>query len=133
MCDTGYEGYDCSLKSCPLGDDPTTKTIPVRASWAVVDVRVTFAQPACVVDQQSEVQTFSCKETTPNQVAKTFKLKFRQMTTAPISKAATPTTLKAALEALATVGTSVEAHRALAVCADPVDRQSHGDVLSSWS
>ncbi|TMW62324.1 hypothetical protein Poli38472_009817 [Pythium oligandrum] len=23
-CDPGYEGYDCSQESCPLGDDPTT-------------------------------------------------------------------------------------------------------------
>jgi len=24
VCDRGYEGYDCSLRSCPVGDDPTT-------------------------------------------------------------------------------------------------------------
>lgn len=23
-CDPGYQGYDCSLVSCPVGDDPTT-------------------------------------------------------------------------------------------------------------
>jgi len=23
-CDEGYEGYDCSLRSCPVGDDPRT-------------------------------------------------------------------------------------------------------------
>ena len=25
FCDDGYEGYDCSLRSCPLGDDPNTE------------------------------------------------------------------------------------------------------------
>lgn len=24
LCDDGYEGHDCSLRSCPLGDDPDT-------------------------------------------------------------------------------------------------------------
>ena len=24
VCDTGYEGHDCALKSCPTGDDPLT-------------------------------------------------------------------------------------------------------------
>lgn len=24
LCDEGYEGHDCSLRSCPLGDDPDT-------------------------------------------------------------------------------------------------------------
>jgi hypothetical protein len=24
VCDEGFEGHDCSLKSCPKGDDPLT-------------------------------------------------------------------------------------------------------------
>ncbi|KAJ1406716.1 hypothetical protein B484DRAFT_337461, partial [Ochromonadaceae sp. CCMP2298] len=24
LCDTAFEGYDCSLLSCPVGDDPDT-------------------------------------------------------------------------------------------------------------
>ena len=24
LCDEGYEGHDCVLRSCPLGDDPDT-------------------------------------------------------------------------------------------------------------
>ena len=27
ICDEGWEGYDCSLKSCPKGDDPLTSGI----------------------------------------------------------------------------------------------------------
>ena len=26
MCDEGYEGYDCSIRTCPHGDDPQTKS-----------------------------------------------------------------------------------------------------------
>ena len=28
VCDTGYGGIDCSLRSCPRGDDPLTQTRP---------------------------------------------------------------------------------------------------------
>jgi hypothetical protein len=26
VCDPGWQGYDCSLRSCPMGRDPTTMT-----------------------------------------------------------------------------------------------------------
>ena len=55
MCDPGYEGYDCSLKSCPTGDDPFT--------W----------------NQHNEVQLLTCTASSG-----TFTLTFREQTTAPI-------------------------------------------------
>merc|ERR1719352_1545278 len=36
LCDEGYEGYDCSLRACPRGDDPRT------------------------IDQTFELQAFTC-------------------------------------------------------------------------
>ena len=30
VCDEGYDGYDCSLQSCPRGDDPLTSTNTVQ-------------------------------------------------------------------------------------------------------
>ena len=49
-CDEGYEGYDCSLRSCPKGDDPMT------------------------YGQQDEMQLLSCRGTEGF-----FRLKFRQV------------------------------------------------------
>ena len=51
-CDDGYEGYDCSLRTCPSGDDPAT------------------------YDQSDEIQLFVCTATSGS-----FKLKFRQAET----------------------------------------------------
>jgi len=31
MCDTGYTGYDCSLLTCPYGDDPDTQEVRLFA------------------------------------------------------------------------------------------------------
>jgi len=51
-CDDGYEGYDCSLRTCPSGDDPAT------------------------YGQSDEIQLFVCTATSGS-----FKLKFRQAET----------------------------------------------------
>jgi hypothetical protein len=52
-CDEGFEGYDCSLMSCPYGDDPQS-----------------------TYEQYNELQKFTCDETTGTDGS--FILKFRQ-------------------------------------------------------
>ena len=74
MCDDGWEGYDCSLRTCPRGDDPAT------------------------YEQHNEVQLLQCKATKGS-----FKLTFRQFTTADIAFNATATQVKAALDALTSI------------------------------
>lgn len=40
FCDDGYSGYDCSLRSCPLGDDPNTEdndTLEVCSNHGICD------------------------------------------------------------------------------------------------
>jgi hypothetical protein len=79
-CDTGFHGFDCTLMSCPTGDDPHTIGV-----W--------------------ERQLLHCNATSGS-----FKLIFGRenaiaATTAAISFAADSTTVKSALEALDTIGT----------------------------
>lgn len=78
VCDEGYTGYDCSLRTCTKGQDG----------------RLTHASTMA-----DEAQTFACTGTSG-----TFKLKFRGETTGAISYAAIPTT---AAESGASVGTGL--------------------------
>jgi hypothetical protein len=78
ICHDGFQGYDCSLRSCPAGDDPTT------------------------TGQFDEVQTLSCAHVGGSP---TFKLRFRQETTAAIAFSATAAEVAAALQDLPTIGT----------------------------
>jgi len=77
ICHAGWQGYDCSLRSCPRGDDPTT------------------------TGQFDEVQTITCSHTsgTPS-----FQLRFRRQVTRPIQHTSTAADIEAALEALTSVG-----------------------------
>ncbi|KAG7393169.1 hypothetical protein PHYBOEH_006167 [Phytophthora boehmeriae] len=64
-CDPEYEGYDCSQRSCPKGDDPVT------------------------TDQVDEIQVLQCTGTGGH-----FRLQYRTSTSARIPFDATATTLR---------------------------------------
>lgn len=77
-CDEGFQGYDCSERVCPTGDDITT------------------------TGQNKEVQVFHCLS---SDGTGTFRLKFRQGLTATISATASAADLEEALENLDQIGT----------------------------
>lgn len=77
LCDETYTGYDCSLRTCPFGDDPDT------------------------IAQYDEVQQITCDH---GLNTGSIALTFRDQTTSPLSPTATLSELKAALESLSTVG-----------------------------
>ena len=74
VCGEGYTGYDCSIRTCPSGDDPLTTS------------------------QQNEVQLLECQATDG-----TFTLSFMGHTTKPISVHATAIQFVDALNALPTL------------------------------
>ncbi|RYH20346.1 hypothetical protein EON65_23695 [archaeon] len=75
-CDEGYEGYDCSLNTCPTGDDPLTR------------------------GQYDEQQILSC---TDSDAEGSIVLTFRDAVTTPLLPTATTQQVKRALEALTTI------------------------------
>lgn len=74
-CDSGWEGYDCTLRSCPKGDDIYTTS------------------------QQKEKQLIRCTASSGQ-----FSVSFRQAETTSLSYAVDRATLKTALELLPTIG-----------------------------
>ena len=75
FCDSGFGGYDCSLRLCPTGDDPGT----YEDHW--------------------EVQLFQCVATSGF-----FTLSFREQTTAPIAaNGTTVAELKSILSSISTL------------------------------
>lgn len=90
-CDDGYEGFDCSLRSCLTGDDPETKY------------------------QLDEIHRIYCEDTTLNGE---FILNFKQEPTVTLSTAdTTPEDLADALEALPTIReVNVDSQDTSAIC-----------------
>ncbi|KAL7553937.1 hypothetical protein ACHAWF_017304 [Thalassiosira exigua] len=74
LCDKGYAGYDCSLRTCARGDDPLTTS------------------------QVNDVQLLECQADFG-----TFTLSFRRETTAPISVDASVTDVTNAINALSSL------------------------------
>jgi hypothetical protein len=79
VCEPGWEGHDCSLQSCPTGDDPMT------------------------TNQTDESQLLDCSCFAGVACEGTFRLKFRGQSTVPIPFNATVEFLKFWLEKLPTV------------------------------
>jgi len=131
VCDDGYEGYDCSERSCPKGSDPLsqgtieTQTVRSAATHANEVQRIDLSGTGG--SQADEVQVFHVYAASGNAVGGSFRLRFNTLavggiptcalcsteadcTTADISVGATPATtagsVKAALEACANVGST---------------------------
>jgi hypothetical protein len=81
LCSAGWEGFDCSLRSCPTGDDPLTKYL--------ADGRT---------EQANEVQELFCTGTSGF-----FSLRFRDAATPQLPFTTTASTLQTALSALSTI------------------------------
>ncbi|CAM9423706.1 unnamed protein product [Ectocarpus sp. 12 AP-2014] len=76
LCDDGYEGHDCSLRTCPYGDDPDTHS------------------------QDNEIQEVECFDADDDgQVV----FMFRQAETSALEVSATEAEVEAAFEALSTL------------------------------
>jgi hypothetical protein len=91
LCDDGFEGYDCSLMSCPTGDDPLTDS------------------------QVDEVQKFVCEE--DNQKGtEVLQFTFRQQTTTSLTWDSTASELEEALESLSTISDVTVSSSASTLC-----------------
>jgi hypothetical protein len=78
-CDKGYQGFDCSERSCPVGDDPRT------------------------TEQLDEKHVIACSDA---DVSGSISFKFReQITVVPIGATATRAEVKKSLETLTSIGT----------------------------
>jgi len=90
LCDDGWQGFDCSERRCPYGDDPHTPYTWVH--WNSKNRRNVYK------DQVNEVQELTCTATTGG-----FYMSFRGAQTARLVWDLTNDQLEAALEALPTV------------------------------
>lgn len=78
LCDDGYTGYDCSLRTCPYGDDPVT-----------------------VHNNRDEVQHIKCAN---SQSSGSIVFTFRKESSLPVPANTNMAGLKAALQSVKTIG-----------------------------
>lgn len=78
-CDSGFEGYDCNRRSCPVGDDPLT------------------------TGQDNEVQLISCTINPLSMPGATIRLSFRGAISRALPLTASPIDFHTALEELPTI------------------------------
>jgi hypothetical protein len=76
-CDSGYTGYDCTLRTCPHGDDPLT------------------------IHQADEIQTIVCQDA---DLTGTVLFTFRDVQGVALQATASAAQIKANLQAISTVG-----------------------------
>merc|ERR1719478_662249 len=87
LCDEGFHGHDCYLKSCPVGDDPLRRNTLEKQAFKCTTVPV----PSLVAS--GTATTYG-----------SFAISFRGVETAWIDIGATEATVKAELEKLSTIG-----------------------------
>eukprot|EP01038_Epipyxis_sp_PR26KG_P010435 gene10435-14018_t len=85
-CDHNYNGYDCSLRVCPSGDDPLTGTTQISATNPL---------------QFNEIQRVTCKAD-----GGSFTLSYKGEVTKPIPYNAKAFELQAAIEEIPLIGSS---------------------------
>jgi hypothetical protein len=77
QCDSGYQGYDCSEKTCPYGDDPATQ------------------------NQLDERQVITCRD---SDLAGSMILRYKEVDSVAISPTATTAQVQAALQGIPGIG-----------------------------
>jgi hypothetical protein len=93
-CDEGYHGFDCSLMSCPVGDDPKKRNLHNEVqAFTCTTVPVPLGDAAFTGAVAGTPTTYGA-----------FTVAFRGVETAWIDHQATEATVKAQLEKLRTLG-----------------------------
>lgn len=103
-CDSGFQGYDCSLQTCPAGDDPLT------------------------VDQYDETQLIQCRD---SDGMGSLVLTFRQVSSIPLGALTSTSSLQSALQAVSSVG-QVIVERLNAADADTLCSSRGSNILVTF-
>lgn len=100
VCDQGYEGFDCSLRSCPLGDDPRTAWYTSGSHLDEVQKVTCTASGGGMGDDSTFRLSFRCGHYNNVQSITTNE----RCTTEPIKWSATEEEVAKALTKLKTIG-----------------------------
>ena len=121
-CDSGFTGYDCSIRACDRGDDPRT-TQQVYEKQVFRCVHAGSAPPDGISVSALDIAGTKVVVQTPDADAASsgavfFRLTFRGQETRRIKPDASPSDLQAALEEITTIGrVSVTFQTSSTVCA----------------